>query len=85
MRLFYIGRISCLINSLAWKKIRDRVIIVLHNGNILKLENEIVIHWKSVMLLNGVETSISNIYTAHISFCCVDEKDVFIIFMHGSV
>lgn len=59
----------CLINSLSWKKI-----IIVYNGNSLKWGNKTVTYWKSVMVLNGVEASFINIYPAHISFFCVDER-----------
>lgn len=47
-----------------------------------KSGNETVTYWESVMGVNGVETSFSNIH-AEYSSCCIGKKDACKIFKHG--
>lgn len=47
-----------------------------------KSGNETVTYWESVLGVNEVETSFSNIH-AEYSSCCIGKKDACKIFMHG--
>lgn len=47
-----------------------------------KSGNETAIYWESVLGVNEVQTSFSNIH-AEYSSCCIGKKDACKIFMHG--